>query len=175
MDLRAFPGPNSIVRQSWLQLHRYVQRSQTTRQFKRLCALILTDRKQQNQRVQLNAGLSYHIKLVAEPPLDSVSSEVLLPEAPLELSEQEARNCWDAFRTADSATAPRTRARERLTFLSRAEEIPETRLKINKPERLSHEQNTRFKWGYGVFRRPSVKSTFPIRFVETSVIMEDFF
>lgn len=72
---------------------RYVQRSQTTRQFKRLCALILTDRKQQNQRVQPNAGWSYHIKLVAEPLLDSVSSEVLLPEAPFELSEREARNC----------------------------------------------------------------------------------
>lgn len=93
MDGRAFPGPNSIVCQSWLQLQRDVQRSQTTRHFKRLCALVLTDRKQQNQRGQLNAGLSYHIKLVAEPMLDSVSSEVLLPDAPFELSEQEARNC----------------------------------------------------------------------------------
>lgn len=93
MDVRAFPGPNSIVCQSWLQLQRDVQRSQKTRHFKRLCALVLTDRKQQNQRVQLNAGLSYHSKLVAEPLLDSVSSVVLLPKAPVELCEQEARSC----------------------------------------------------------------------------------
>lgn len=92
MDGRAFPGPNSIVCQSWLQLQRDVQRSQTTRHFIRVCTLVLTDRKQQNQRVQVKAGLSYHIKLVAEPLLDCVS-EVLLLDAPFELSEQEARSC----------------------------------------------------------------------------------
>lgn len=83
----------------------------TARHFKYLCELILTNRKQQYQRVQGNSGLSYHIKLFPEPLLDSVSSEVLLSDATFEWSGQEARICWDVFRTADSASARRTRAR----------------------------------------------------------------
>lgn len=102
---------HSIHHRLPVQLERGVQRSQTARHFQYLCALILTDRKQQYQRVQGNSGLSYHIKLFPEPLLDSVSSEVLLSGATFEWSGQGARSCRDAARTTDSASARRTRAR----------------------------------------------------------------
>lgn len=149
---------------------RDVQRSQTTRHFKRLCALVLTDRKQQNQRVQLNSGLSYHIKLVAEPLLDSFFWSAASWSA-LWVVWTGGPELLRCVQDRGQRLCPPD-ARARAANFPLVEEIPETRLKINKPARLLHEQNTRFKWGYGVFRRLSVNSTFPIRFVETSVIAE---
>lgn len=70
-----------------------MQRLRTARHIKYLCALILTERKQQYQRVQGNSGGSYHIKLFPEPLLDSVSSEGLLSEATFDWSLREARRC----------------------------------------------------------------------------------
>lgn len=90
-----------------------------------------------------------------------------------ECSGREAGSCWDAFRTADSASARRTRERSELSSREWNQETLKVGLK-KKGETLRYEQRKQFQWCYRVFRCSSVNFPFPLHFTDTPFIAEGF-
>lgn len=87
-----------------VQLEWDVQRSQTAGHFKHLCALILTDRKQQQDGVQGASGGSDHVQLCAGPLPDSgAAAQLQLPgdsqQPPRRVQDRGQRLCSADART----------------------------------------------------------------------------
>ncbi len=65
--------------------------------------VILTDKQKKYQSLQMNSGLSYHIRLFVELPVDS--SPLTVAKVVFTRGQQgDNRSCWDDFRTTDSAS-----------------------------------------------------------------------
>lgn len=74
---------------------------------------VLTCKKQKYQSLQMNSGVSYHIRLFLGSAGGPCPSDLL--EWPLKLCQEwDRRRCRDDFRTTDSASPRRTSAQVRL-------------------------------------------------------------